>query len=178
MAPPCPPPRLRSSERGSGSLHLTQRFSNLISSRRAKGWRPRPDLPGNGVCVKRFLWRGGTCSPVPPAPPTPPKPPYRPRCSSCCCVMKRVFKLSTGESTLERCCSGGRAGPPWWGEGRNQSCWSRFKMSPGSFLSFSSSSLGGGQTRGKSSRSPYVRSPNGSELSRTISIICGEKISS
>lgn len=57
--PASPPPRLLSSERGSGSLHLAQRFSNLISSRRAKGWRPRPDPPGNGVCVKRFLWGGG-----------------------------------------------------------------------------------------------------------------------
>lgn len=66
--PPRPPPRLRSSERGSGSLHLAQRFSNLISSRRAKGWRPRPDLPGNGVCVKRFLWRGVLVHQSPPPP--------------------------------------------------------------------------------------------------------------
>lgn len=113
--PPCPPPRLRSSERGSGSLHLTQRFSNLISSRCAKGWRPRPDLPGNGVCVKRFLWGGGTCcSPAPPR--QPPRPPYRPRC----CVMKRVFKLSTGELTLKWCCGGARAGPPGGGGAKSK----------------------------------------------------------
>lgn len=39
--PPCPP-------------HLALKFWNLISGVRVKGWRPRPDLPGRGVCVKSF----------------------------------------------------------------------------------------------------------------------------
>lgn len=46
----------------SDSLHLALGFWNLISGRRVKGWRPRPDPAENGACVKRFTpWgrRGG-----------------------------------------------------------------------------------------------------------------------
>lgn len=34
--------------------HLALKFWNLISDGRVKGWRPRPDPPGRGVCVKSF----------------------------------------------------------------------------------------------------------------------------
>lgn len=53
------PPHLRLAERRSASLHLAQRFSDLISGRRAKGWRPWPDPPENGVCAKRFYSESG-----------------------------------------------------------------------------------------------------------------------
>lgn len=137
--PPCPPlpparppPCLPSSERGSGSLHLAQRFSNLISSRRAKGWRPRPDLPGNGVCVKRFLQRGGTCSPaLPPtrlhqghhtSPGAPPVAVWWKGSLSCPQVNRHLKGAAVGF---------GRGHLGWGG--------SLFEMSPGSFLSWRSS---------------------------------------
>lgn len=54
-----PTPHLRLTERRSGSLHLAQRFSDLISGGRAKGWGPWPDPPENGVCAKRFYSESG-----------------------------------------------------------------------------------------------------------------------
>lgn len=60
--PPTPPPHR------SAFLHLARRSSELISGGRAKGWRPWPDPPEDGVCAKRFYsgWgdRGETAGPA------------------------------------------------------------------------------------------------------------------
>lgn len=53
------PPHLRLAEWRSGSRHLAQRVSELISGGRAKGWRPWPDPPEKGVCAKRFYSEWG-----------------------------------------------------------------------------------------------------------------------
>lgn len=47
-------PQLRFLTVGQAPFTLLREFWNLISSRRVKGWRPRPDPLENGVCVKRF----------------------------------------------------------------------------------------------------------------------------
>lgn len=52
-------PQLGFSGGGQAPLHLAQRFWNLISGRRVKGWRPRPDPAEKGACVKSFTpWAG------------------------------------------------------------------------------------------------------------------------
>lgn len=119
----CRDPHLRLAERRSGSLHLGRRFSNLISGRRAKGWRPRPDPPQNGVCVKRFYSDSGKKGATPGSPAPLPWPPCRPSAVTILCVcVEKCFKLSAGEQRLKWCWSSSLSRPRhlcfllsgWW----------------------------------------------------------------
>lgn len=103
MAPPARLPASVLLSGGQAPFTSPRDFQTSLAADVRKAWDLGLTCRGM-VCVLKGFSGGGY-------PPTPPRPPYRPRC----CLMKRVFKLSTGEPKW--CCGGARAGPPGDGSG-------------------------------------------------------------